>query len=52
MSDIRPTPDIAAELRRLNTEREKLLGGQPISGDVRIPRPYSGVGGDVPEDGE
>ena len=42
-------PNLAEELRRFNAQREKLLRGKPISSDERIPRPYSGVGGDVPD---
>jgi len=42
-------PNLAEELRRFNAQREKLLQGKPISSDERIPRPYSGVGGDVPD---
>ena len=39
--------DFAAQLRAFNAERKALMCGQPISGDVRIPGPYTGVGGDV-----
>lgn len=46
MSD-RQMPDFADELRRFNLEREALVGGQPVTSEVRIPGPYSGVGGDV-----
>lgn len=41
-------PDLAEQLRRFNEQRKALLQGKPISGDERIPGPYSGVGGDVP----
>jgi len=38
---------IADELKRFNAERERMLGGQPISPDRRLPIEYTGVGGDV-----
>ncbi len=42
---------LAEQLRRFNEERERLLGGQPITEETRIPGPWTGVGGDVPAEG-
>lgn len=42
-------PDLRAELKRFNAEREAILGGMPIDVDSRMPLPRSGVGGDVEE---
>jgi hypothetical protein len=43
----RQRADIADELGRFNRERERMLGGRPVSSDERLPLPYSGTGGDV-----
>lgn len=38
-----------SELARFNAERARLLGGKPPGSEERMPLPYSGVGGDLPE---
>lgn len=38
---------LAEQMRAFNAERAAILSGKPISGDERIPGPFTGVGGDV-----
>lgn len=37
------------ELARFNRERARLLNDKPVAPGERMPLPYSGVGGDVPD---
>ena len=50
MSDDRRLPS-AVELARFNAERAKLMGNKPAEPGERMPLPYSGVGGDLVENG-
>lgn len=40
-----------SEFAQFNAERAQILNGIPPNGVVRMPLPYSGVGGDIPGNG-
>ena len=43
-------PTLREQLEAFNEERRRLLGNKPIAPGERMPLPYTGGGGDVPDD--
>ena len=43
-------PTLREQLEAFNEERKRLMGNKPIAPGERMPLPYTGVGGDVPDD--
>lgn len=49
MEDERGSASLAEQLARFNEERARMMGKRPLPPGERMPLPFSGVGGDVPE---
>lgn len=43
-------PTLREQLEAFNEERKRLMGKKPAAPGERMPLPYTGVGGDVPND--
>lgn len=46
---VMPLERMSADLGAFNSERARLLGNRPLAPGVRIPLPYTGIGGDIAE---
>lgn len=45
-------PTLREQLEAFNEWRRRVLGGKPTKPGERMPLPYTGVGGDVPDEHE